>query len=159
MVRSNATPASTARASAMTNSSSGVSSKPLQSGFVSQRGDVDLRSATVVAGDALSAATAEPGSPLLSPVEGTLLNRVNITEHQDADETQHAPEDGCAMRDRLTINDRPRIHEDDLEIEQDKEHRHEVKLHAEPRRSFPLWNHAAFIRHVFRPGAPAGFTH
>ena len=35
-------------------------------------------------------------------------------------------------RDEIAINDRPRVHEDDLDIEEDEEHRHEIELHAEP---------------------------
>ena len=58
--------------------------------------------------------------------------------------------------DRLLVNDRPRIHEDDLEIEEDEEHRDQVELHAEARLRFALRHHAAFVGGVFYAISPAG---
>src|SRR5438270_6063299 len=67
--------------------------------------------ACALTADALSADNTGLWSPLVSPVEGTLFDRVNVPHHQDADETKHAPEDGRAVRDGLSIHDGPRIHE------------------------------------------------
>src|SRR5229473_3968314 len=87
---------------------------------------------------------------LLSKIERSFFERVNIAHHQDRNEAQHAPEDYAAVRDRFFVNDRPRIHEHDLEVEEDEEHGHEIKLHAKARLSLPLWNHAALVGGVFR---------
>src|ERR1051326_2458043 len=95
---------------------------------------------------------------LLLEIEGTLLQRINVTDHQDRDEAEHAPEDHAAVRDRFFVNDRPWIHEDDLEIEQDEEHRHEIELHAEARTSFALRNHSAFVGSVLRASPSPGFA-
>ena len=60
--------------------------------------------------------------------------------------------------DHFVVNDRPRIHEDDLEIEQDEEHRHQVELHAEARLRLHLAEHAALVGGIFdrvrRPALP-----
>ena len=95
---------------------------------------------------------------LLLPVERAFFQRVDIPDHQDRNETQHAPEDRFAFDDRFFVNDRPRIHEHDLEIEQDEEHRDEVELHAEARLGFALRDHAAFVGRVLNASASAGLA-
>src|SRR5689334_16132348 len=70
---------------------------------------------------------------LFSPVKRALLKRISISDHKDRDKAQHAPKNEAAVRDRLFVNNRPRIHEHDFEIEEDEEHGHNVELHAEPR--------------------------
>jgi hypothetical protein len=61
----------------------------------------------------------------LSPeIERAFFERVGVANHQNRDETEHAPEDQAALFDRVPINHCPRIHENNLEIEKDKEHRH-----------------------------------
>lgn len=92
-------------------------------------------------------------SGLLLEVERALFERVNVAHHQDRNKTEHAPEDEPALLDRVFVNHRPGIHENDLEVEKDKEHRDEIKLHAESRMPFPLRNHTAFVRGVFGSGA------
>src|SRR5207253_11448182 len=64
---------------------------------------------------------------LLSKIERALLQGVNVAHHQNGDEAKHAPEDHAAVRDRFFVNDRPGIHEHDLEVEQDEEHRSEER--------------------------------
>src|SRR5207248_9872435 len=95
---------------------------------------------------------------LLSEIERAFFQRVNVADHQDADEAEHAPEDHAAVRDRFFVNDRPRIHEHDLEIEQDEEHGDEIELHAKARLSLALRNHPAFVGSVFRRRASPGFS-
>ena len=58
----------------------------------------------------------------------------------------------------LPIDDGPRIHEDDLNIEQDEQHRHEVKLHREARAALADGILAAFVSGVLGLGAYAEFA-
>src|SRR5438876_588552 len=64
-----------------------------------------------------------------------------------------------AFFERVPVNDRPRIHKHDLEIEQDEEHCHNIELNAEPRLRFALRNHPAFIRGVFRSRPSSAFAY
>jgi hypothetical protein len=78
-------------------------------------------------------------------IQGAFFDRVSVAHHQDCNKAQHAPENNAALFDSVAVHDCPRIHENDLDIEQDKKHRHHVKLHAEARLAFPLGNHATFV--------------
>ena len=60
--------------------------------------------------------------------------------------------------DHAAINHRPRVHEYDLEVEQNEEHRDQVKLYAESRLRFADRYHPAFIRRIFDRIATAGLT-
>src|SRR4029450_2106439 len=82
-------------------------------------------------------------------VERALFERVNVAHHQDRNKTEHAPEDEPVLLDRVFVNYRPGIHENDLEVEKDEEHRHEIELHAKPRMAFALRHHTAFVSGVF----------
>jgi hypothetical protein len=82
-------------------------------------------------------------------VERAFFDCVSVAYHQDCDEAEHAPENNAALPDRVPVHDCPRIHEHNLEVEQDKKHRHHVKLHAEARLAFTLGDHAAFVWGVF----------
>src|SRR5437763_1736483 len=95
---------------------------------------------------------------LLLEIEGAFFQGVNVADHQNRDEAEHAPENHAAVSDRVLVDDRPRIHEHDLEIEQDEEHRHEIEFHAEARRSLALRNHSAFIGSVLRACSSPGFA-
>src|SRR5437870_880812 len=86
---------------------------------------------------------------LPSEIQGAFFDCVSIADHQDRDKAEHAPEDDAALPDGIAIHNRPRIHEHDLDIEQDKKHRHHVKLHAEARLAFTLGDHAAFVCGIF----------
>ena len=90
---------------------------------------------------------------LFSKVERAFFEGVNVTNHQDGNETEHAPEDRAALLDRVSVNDRPGIHKYDFEVEEDEEHGHDIKLYAEPRMPFALRHHSAFIGGVFRSRA------
>ena len=90
------------------------------------------------------------------PVQGTLFNRVDVAEGQDTYEGEHTPEDGGAvLQNGVFIDHRPRIHENDLQIEQDEEHRDEVKLDAETGLRSLVGDHAALVGGVLG-GIPAG---
>src|SRR5437667_12496815 len=82
---------------------------------------------------------------LFLKVQGPLFERVNVAHHQDRDEAERAPEDHATLFDCVSVNHRPRIHEDDLEVEKNEEHRHEIKLHTETRLPFTLRDHPAFV--------------
>src|SRR5882724_1509601 len=88
-------------------------------------------------------------SPLPFKIQGAFFDCVSVAHHQDRDEAEHAPENNAALFDSVAVHDCPRVHEDDLDIEQDKKHRHHVKLHAEARLAFTLGDHAAFVCGVF----------
>jgi hypothetical protein len=78
-------------------------------------------------------------------IQGAFFDCVSVAHHQDRDEAEHAPENDAALLNGVAVRDRPRVHEHDLDVEQDKKHRHQVKLHAEARLVFTLRDHAAFI--------------
>src|SRR5207237_1250827 len=96
---------------------------------------------------------------LFSEIERAFFEGVHVANHQDGNKTEHAPEDRAALLDRVPVNDRPRIHKHDLEIEQDEEHCHNIELNAEPRLPFALRNHPAFIRGVFRSRASSALAY
>src|SRR5207248_628370 len=63
-----------------------------------------------------------------------------------------------ALSNGISIDDRPRIHEHDFKIEQDKEHCDYIKLNAEARLPLTLGNHPAFIGGVFCSRACSALT-
>src|SRR6516164_7188106 len=80
------------------------------------------------------------------PVQCTFLQRINETDHKDYNETEHATENGPPkFLDVIPIRDGPRIHEDDLNIEQDEQHRDQVEFYAEARLRSPQGQHPAFV--------------
>src|SRR6266542_2677677 len=99
------------------------------------------------------------GRALSPEIERAFFERINVADHQDHYETEHAPEDDAALFDRVSVKHRPGIHENNFEIEKDKEHRDEIKLHTESRMSFALRNHPAFVRSIFCWCAFAGFAY
>src|SRR2546423_12808954 len=94
---------------------------------------------------------------LLSEIERAFFQRVNVAHHQNADEAKHAPENQTAVPDHFFVNDRPWIHEHDLEIEEDEEHRHEIELHTKARLSLALRNHPALVSGVLCRRSSPGF--
>jgi hypothetical protein len=90
----------------------------------------------------------------LFPVENAFFDGVNVSDGHESEKTGHAPKDARTMSvDHRFEIDGPRIEEDDLDIEKDEEHRHEVKLHRESRLGFSLRDHAALVGHIFGLGA------
>src|SRR5438093_13609980 len=96
--------------------------------------------------------------PSSLPVENAFSQRVNVSDHEDGNETEHAPENDRVPMDHVAINHRPRVHEYDFEVEQNEEHRDQVKLYAESRLRFADRYHPAFIRRISDPIAAAGLT-
>src|SRR5436305_6483111 len=81
-------------------------------------------------------------------IQSAFFHCVSVAHHQNRDEAEHAPENDAALPDRVAVHDCPRVHEHNLNVEQDKKHRHDIKLHAEARLAFTLGDHAAFIRDI-----------
>src|SRR6267154_476339 len=119
----------------------------------------DRRSTRITVGCNESEAAEARLGALFSEIERAFFEGVHIANHQDRNKTEHVPEDRAALLDRIAVNDRPRIHKHDLEVEQDEEHRHNIELNAEARLRFALRNHPAFIRGVFRSRASSAFAY
>src|SRR4029453_17408503 len=81
-------------------------------------------------------------------IQGAFFNCVSVAHHQDRDEAEHAPENDAALLDGVAVHKGPRVHEHDLDVEQDKKNRHNIKLHAEAWLAFTLGDHAAFVRSI-----------
>src|SRR6185295_11238313 len=98
------------------------------------------------------------GPPSALPIKHAFSQRVNVSEHENGNETEHAPENDGVPMDHVAINHRPRVHEYDFEIEQNEEHRDQVKLYTESRLRFADRDHPAFISRIFDRIAAAGLT-
>src|SRR5438093_3921832 len=96
--------------------------------------------------------------PSSLPVENTFSQRVNVSDHEDGNETEHAPENDRVPVNHVAINHCPGVHEHDLEIEKNEEHGDQIKLYAEPRLRFTDRYHPAFIGRIFDPATAAGLT-
>ena len=71
---------------------------------------------------------------LALPVEGLFLDCINVADQEDAEERQHAGEDqAAAFEEHFLVHHGPRVEEDHLDVEQDEQHRDQVKLHRHPR--------------------------
>src|SRR5438105_7618514 len=95
---------------------------------------------------------------LLPKIQRAFFERVNIAHHQDRDEAEHTPEYHATLRDHFLVNDRPRIHEHDLEVEENEQHRYEIELHAEARLNLALRDHAALVGSILCWRASPGLT-
>lgn len=86
---------------------------------------------------------------LALPVEGLFLDRINVADQEDAEERQHASEDqAAAFEEHFLVHHCPRVEEDHLYVEQDEQHRDQVKLHRHPRGAGALGQHAAFVGRI-----------
>src|SRR5205814_8592188 len=81
-------------------------------------------------------------------IQSAFFDRVSVAHHQNRDEAEHAPENDAALPDGVAVHDCPRVPEHNLNVEQDKKHRHDIKLHAEARVAVTLGDDAAFIRGI-----------
>ena len=91
---------------------------------------------------------------LLRPIQSALLDRVEITREEDRRKRGKNGQDmNPELLEILAVNHRPRIKENDFDIEQDEEHRHEVELDAEARLRSGLGKHTAFVGDVLSPSA------
>src|ERR1035441_10548619 len=82
----------------------------------------------------------------LRPVQRPLLPDIEESRKNQNYKDQHLHE---ARHPQIAEHHRPRIQENRLNIEQDEEHRHQVKLHAESLPRVPGRHDARFIRHIF----------
>ena len=82
---------------------------------------------------------------LALPVQGAFFKRVEVGDGQDADKSSHAPNDHAVLFYQITELNSPRIHEDNLDIENDEEHRDEVEFYAKSRSSLSDGEHSAFV--------------
>src|SRR5262249_29842798 len=57
---------------------------------------------------------------LFSEIERAFFEGVHVTNHQNRNKTEHAPEDRAALLNRIAVDDRPWIHEYNLEVEKDE---------------------------------------
>ena len=86
---------------------------------------------------------------LALPVEGLFLDRINVADQEDAEERQHTGEDQpAAFEEHFLVHHGPRVEEDHLDVEQDEQHRDQVKLHRHPRGAGSLGQHAAFVGRI-----------
>src|SRR5205814_1737146 len=92
-------------------------------------------------------------------IQGAFFYRVSVAHHQNRDEAEHAPENDAALPDCVAVHDGPRVHEHDLDVEQDKKHRHDIKFYAEARLAFTLGDHPAFIRSILGGRTFSAFAH
>ena len=90
------------------------------------------------------------------PIEGALLDRVEVPGEEDDREGGEYSEDVHAkLLEILAVDNRPGVEKDDFDIEEDEEHRHEVELHAKARLGAGLRNHSALVGDIFSPSAAA----
>src|SRR5436190_14278637 len=87
---------------------------------------------------------------LFLPVEDAFAQRVNVSDHQNRNKAEHAPEDYRTLFYEISKNNRPRVHKYDLQVEEDEKHRNQIKLHRETGLRFTLRHHAAFVRRILR---------
>src|SRR5438876_2678073 len=87
------------------------------------------------------------------PLQGPLLQQVDVAHEQDQDEEQHLDQ---AVRSELLECDRPRVEEHRLDVEQDEQHGHEIELHGEARARVSDRLDPALVRGVLHGIGPAG---
>src|ERR1035441_596376 len=86
-----------------------------------------------------------PGTAAFGPIEGALLPDVEKSRKDQNYEDQHLEK---AEHFKIAIHHHPGVEENGFNIEQDEEHAHEVKLHAEAVPGIAGGNDAAFVGHV-----------
>src|SRR5215213_242016 len=93
------------------------------------------------------------GACARAPLEQTLLQDVDVADEEEDDERHHLDVDERAevVRREALEDDRPRDHENQLDVEEDEDHRDEVELHREAlaRRAHRVF--AALVGHRLRP--------
>lgn len=94
----------------------------------------------------------------LFPVEHAFFDGVNVANCDESQKPGHTPEDARSVRfdHRLEVH-RPRIEKNHLDIEKDKEHRDEVKLHRKSRLCLTLRQHSALVGQILGRCALRGF--
>lgn len=92
------------------------------------------------------------------PVEGAFFQGVDVSDSENGSEASEAPEDHCAFLDHVPEDERPRIREDNLDIENHEEHRDDVEFHAEAWGAFTDREHPALVWSVLHIRVTAFFT-
>lgn len=82
---------------------------------------------------------------LALPVQGSFFESINVGNREESGKARHAPKNHGALTNEVRKADRPRIHEDDLNVEDDEEHGDKVEFHAEARGSIANGEHATFV--------------
>ena len=95
---------------------------------------------------------------LFFPVQRPLLEGIDVPNHENGYEAEHAPKDQLALDDHFLEDDCPGVHEHDFQIEQNEKHGDQVKLHAEAWLRFPLWYHSAFVGSVLNSRSPSSHS-
>ncbi len=70
---------------------------------------------------------------LIIPAKCALAERINVSDSKDAYETKHGPKCIGVDGDEFLELECPWVHEDYLDIKEDKEHGDEIEFHREPR--------------------------
>src|ERR1700733_4928232 len=87
------------------------------------------------------------------PVERAFFPQIDITDQQDGDVNEHLyiAVNAKSMRylEHIAVNVGPRVQKDRLDVEQDKDHRDEIKLYRKRVVSIADRFHAAFIGGLF----------
>src|SRR5687768_8447260 len=89
--------------------------------------------------EVIGSAPANARGASMFPVERALLQRVDVADKENPEERHHREKDHISRRfaaEHLAINHRPRIKEHDFDVEEDEQHRHEIKFYRHPRVAF-----------------------
>jgi len=130
----------------------GLAQHPLNSGVVDFGGKLEKD-------EVVDHGTGMIGGPVTStaPIKRSFFDRVDISDHENGNEAQHAPENDRAMDDHEFAEDnRPREHKNNLDIKKNEEHGDEVKFDTESRLRAGVGNHSALVGHVFGCGSSPG---
>jgi len=98
---------------------------------------------------------------LAFPVKRAFLERVNVSDNEDAHEREHAEENGIGgrrIREHGFVDDSPREHEYDLDVEQDEQHCDQIKFNRQTGVSLSNREHPALVCGIFRLANTAGFS-
>src|SRR6185369_15051035 len=111
---------------------------------------VDGQRSRTAGGGVLNTSPFSPWEGSALPVERLFLEGVNVADEQDSEERNHRAENQIGvLLEHFPIDHRPRIKEHHFDIEENKEHRHQIEPHREPRVPLADRQHAAFVRDVF----------
>src|ERR1039458_7223442 len=96
------------------------------------------------------------GAFRLRPVQRPLLPDIEESRKNQNHKDQHLHE---SCHPQIAEHHRPQIQENRLNIEEDEEHRHQVKFHAESLPRVPSRHNARFIRHIDRKSTRLNSSH
>src|SRR5436305_6012367 len=79
--------------------------------------------------------------PSSLPVENTFSQRVNVSDHEDGNETEHAPENDRVPMNNVTLKHPPREHKNNLEIEKNKKNGDQKKTSNKSRLGLTVYTY------------------